>query len=247
LCALFSEQASIERQLAEHRDERARLLREDGQLGAIRALASEDEGLRLRLEQIATQIPDLQAAIEAERLAQWETAWQAQRPQLAEAQERLADAIREFHGAMRHAHATHAAAYAFGGRVTDEFVRPPPLDSYNDWSLLQFVATVARRQHAAQTPPPPPMIELPVLADDTPAWLPRFTPRKVPRDLVEQISPLGWRRVRVLHSVNVTNLNFGHRLLAAGTEMDVPAPAAFAMTYAGVAEYCDETATAPAA
>jgi hypothetical protein len=85
-----------------------------------------------------------------------------------------------------------------------------------------------------------------VISDASAPWAPRFTPRRVPRDLVEQVSPLAWRHVRVLHAFNASNLNFGHTRLEAGTEMHVPAPAAFAMTYAGVAEYLDEAATTAA-
>ena len=69
----------------------------------------------------------------------------------------------------------------------------------------------------------------------------RFKPRKVPHALVEQISPLTERRV--LHDVNVTNLNFGHRKLFTGTEMVVPGRAAFALTYSGCARIVDEPAT----
>jgi hypothetical protein len=154
LAALVSEQASIERQLAEHRDERARLLREDGQLGAIRTLATEDESLRLRLEQIAIQINDLQAVIERQRLAHWEAAWLSHRPALAEAEAQLEAAIRDVYVALEHAHEVHNAAQRNGfGTKLGEFVRPPPL-MLNDWAARQYVATIERRQQAAQAVAP---------------------------------------------------------------------------------------------
>ena len=52
------------RRLAEHREQRAELLREDGSLGAIRALATEDDGLNLRLEQLALRLAGVEQELE---------------------------------------------------------------------------------------------------------------------------------------------------------------------------------------
>ena len=179
--------------------------------------------LRLRLEQIDAQLPDFQAAIEAQRLAAWEAAWLSHRPALAEAEAQLEAAIRGVYVALEHAHEVHNAAQrnGFGG------IRSATSLMLNDWAARQYVATIERRQQAAQ--PVAPMIELAVISDASASWAQRFTPRKMPRDLVEQISPLAWRHVRVLHTFNASNLNFGRTKLMAGTEMNVPAPAAFAM------------------
>ena len=114
-----------------------------------------------------------------------------------------------------------------------------------DWPLREYLATIERREQAAEATAP--AIEFAVADAGIGSFTPRFTPRRVPRDLMEQVSPLEWRKVRVLHSVNVTNLSFGHRRLTAGTEMSVPAPAAFAMVYARVAEYLGEPAIASVA
>jgi len=56
-----------------------------------------------------------------------------------------------------------------------------------------------------------------------------------------------WFYARILHTVRTANLNIGHARLRQGEEMPVPARAAFVLTYAGVAEYLDEPATADTA
>ena len=94
LSALLTEQAQIIASLAAHQKERARLLREDGQLDALTALVTDDDRLRLRLEQIATQLPDVQAAVEQERRAAWEAEWLTHRPALAAIEVELEAAIR---------------------------------------------------------------------------------------------------------------------------------------------------------
>lgn len=248
LRALGEEREAIAAALAQQGLERERLMRDGGSLEQVEALDAADRRARLRLEQIDALAVPLQGQIAEERRAAWEAAWQARRPALAEAETELVAAIGALYPALDHAHNTYNAAIAagFAERLKAEFLQPPP-KLLSDYALREYRKAVERRaapwsDHAAA-----PVIELPTMDDSrAPSWKSRFRPRKVPRDLVEQISPLEERRVRVLHTFNASNLNFGHIRLLAGTEMMVPAPAAFAMTYAGVAEYIDEPATAVA-
>lgn len=250
LAALLAEQNEIHATLAEHREQRAELLKQDDSLGAIRALGTEDAELKLRLEQLGARVPDLERELAEERRAQFEAAWQSHRPGLATAQADLTEAIQNFFAVMERANALHArAAQGFGSRVADEFVRPPPTVIYNDWALREYLKAIERRQRpaaAAQL-----MVEM---AFDAPFFVPaaeRFVPKRVPYQLVEEISPIApMRRVRLLHTVRASNLNIGHARLRAGEEMEFPARAAFALTYSGVGVYTDietaETATAAA-
>ena len=130
LAALLAEQAELQVAIANHCEERSRLLRESenesGVLGAIRALAAQTEQASLRLEQISLQLPDIEAAVEREHRAAWEAAWEERRPDLAAAETELADAIRGFQVAMARANALHNVAMARGfGDKLREFVRPP--------------------------------------------------------------------------------------------------------------------------
>jgi hypothetical protein len=160
----------------------------------------------------------------------------------------LAEAIRTFYTALRRAHERHTAARVFGDRVTTEFVRPPPTEPINNYSLHVYLQAIEQRQ---QRIPPAPMLEMLV---EMPLHIPpaeRFVPRRVPYQLVEEISPIApMRRVRLLHTVRASNLNIGHARLRAGEEMAFPARAAFVLTFSGVGVYTDvetaETATAAA-
>jgi hypothetical protein len=248
LAALLGEASEINRTLEAHRAERERLLREEtGSFAAVRELGSEDDELKLRLEQIELKLPDLQAEIEAERAAAWEAAWQSHVPGLREAEAELADAITAFRAALERANARHARAASFGDRL-HAFVRPPPLQIFNDWSLVEFLRAVDRRQHG--TVAQPSMLDLVLEAPmHVPLWRPRFIPRQVQMDEVEQISPLAEpRRVRILHGpVRTANLNFGIARMFEGEEHNVPARGAYALVASGIATYVDEPAIAPAA
>lgn len=239
--ALLAERAELEASIAGHRAERERLLHqaEVPSLGAITALATQTEAVRLQIEWLDRQLPALQDAIAEERRAQWEQAWQTHVPWLVEAQDRLAAAIAEFHLALHHAHEVHSRARGFGDRVSNTFVRPFPEEGYNRYATIQYLRTVELRQGIAPPPPPSMVVELDVAAGISAA--PKFKPRRVPYDLVEQISPIApMRRVRLLHTVRADNLNIGHLRLREGEEMMFPARAAFALTYAGVGVYTDE-------
>jgi hypothetical protein len=247
---LLGEQADIEAELFQHREQRTAWLAEGGDLDRVAELARQDERLRLRREQIGHRLPPLQAAVHAAWLVVQESAWQDRRPALRQAEQQLAAAIRALYAAIDVAHELHNAAHhaGFGGRL-GEFVRPPaPLVA--DYALRQYVATVEQRER--EHPSLEIVIEVPAdqsIEDALPRG-PRFVPRQVPRRLIEQVSPLERRTVRITHAFNAakSGLNIGHALLAAGTEMTVAAKAAFVMTYAGVAEYLDaESTTAPAA
>jgi hypothetical protein len=248
LNALLIEQGELRAVVADRQAERARLLREAEapSLGAVTALAAETDQAKLQLEWIAGQLPGLYAQLEAERAAAYEAAWQSHRPHLRAAEDRLRDAITEFHSALLHAHEAFAAARGFGERVTDEFVRPPPLPPvYNDWSLQQYLAAIGRRQQAA---PSMQVIELSVEAwPDVPA-VQRFVPRRVPYAEIEAISPIAApRRVRILHGpIRTANLQCGIARMFAGEEHTVPARAAHALAGSGCAEYLDEAAASAA-
>jgi hypothetical protein len=246
---LLAEQTELEAAIASHREERSRLMRESEapSLGAVTAIATQTEQARIRLEWIAAQLPGIYAQLEAERVAQWEHAWQTHRPHLQAAQDRLVAAIAEFHAALINAHKTHAAAHGFGERVTNEFVRPPPPDYPTDWSLRQFMATVERRQRVV---PAVQVIELSVETwPDVPA-AERFRPKRVPIAEVEAISAIAPpRAIRVLHGpVRTANLNTGIARMFAGEEHIVSARAAHTLVESGCAEYLDaETAEAATA
>ena len=248
LNALLAEQSTIHATLAEHREKRAQLLREDGTLGAIRALATEDDALKLRLEQLALRFADVERELAQERRDEFERAWLSHLPVLAQAEAELTEAIRAFFAAMERANAVYFRAQGFGERLR-EFVRPPPPVIFNEWALREFVKAVERRQQPTASSAP--MLEMLV---EEPLHIPpdqRFVPRRVPYQLVEQISPIApMRRVRLLHTVRASNLAIGHARLRAGEEMAFPARAAFMLTFSGVGEYTDvetaETAIAAA-
>jgi hypothetical protein len=248
LAVLLAERDAIEHELTAHRSQREELLRQD-KLTQITELAAVDDRLRLRVEAIDAQLPDVQAAVYAARLAAHEVAWQEHRPVLEQAQQELATAIRGFYGALTRAHELHNAAHraGFGNELGEFFVRPPPTSPINDYSLRQYVAAVAQRQQA-QLPAPEPVI---VLEPDTnaPMATRRFVPRRVSPDEVEGISPIAPpRRVHILHGpVRTANLNIGYARLHPGETPIVSARAAHALVASGIAEYFDEPATVPAA
>ena len=247
---MLAEQGEINATLAEHRAKRAELLREDGELDldAIRAMQTADETLRLRLEQLAIRLPDVERELAQERREEWECAWQTHVPILAQAEAELMEAIQTFFAALEHANAVFVRAQGFGERLR-EFVRPPPPIIFNEWALREYLKTVERRQQPAVALA---LVELTV--DDAALFAPaaeRFVPRRVPYRLVEEISPIApMRKVRLLHTVRASNLAIGHAKLRAGEEMMFPARAAFVLTYSGVGVYTDvetaETATAAA-
>jgi hypothetical protein len=241
---LLSEQSEIRETLDLHREKRAVLLREDDEFDAIRALASEDAELRLRLEQIALRLPDIERELEQERREEFEAAWQSHRPGLAEAEAELTEATRTFLAALERANTVYGRAQHFGERLR-EFVRPPPTGIFNEWSLREYLKAVALRQ-----PPAVAMALVELTVDDAALFAPaeRFAPRRVPYQLVEQVSPIApMRRVRMLHTIRASNLNIGHARLKAGEEMELPARAAFVLTYSGCGEYTDAAETTAAA
>lgn len=240
LQTLVSEQAQINAMLEGHREKRAELLREDDEFDAIRELAREDEALRLRFEQISLRLPGIEQELEQERREEFEAAWQARRPILAATEAELTEATQAFLAALERANTVYGRAGHFGERLR-EFVRPPPMLIFNEWSLREYLKAVALRQQPAVAMA---LVELTV--DDAQLFAPteRFTPRRVPYQLVEQVSPIApMRRVRMLHTIRASNLNIGHARLRAGEEMDFPARAAFVLTYSGCGVYTDvETA-----
>jgi hypothetical protein len=249
LNALLAEQAEIEATLAQHRKERTRLLREDGALGAIRAMQTEDDALKLRLEQIAVRLPDIYRVLELERVAAWEAAWATHVPVLAAAEADLVRAITAFFAAHEHAQKVYSRARGFGARLTEQFVTPPPpAPVYNDWSLRQYLAVVERRQQGIVGSGP--LLALDLV--DPPLNIPperRFVPRRVPIAQIEAISPIAeTQRVRILHGpVRTSNLQIGIARMFAGEVHTVSARAAFALVNSGIAQYdVDEAATAAA-
>ncbi len=244
LGVLLDEQAQIIATLAAHREQRERLLREGGSLEPVTAMASEDQTAKLRLEQIAYAIDDAQAAVDRERLAAWEAAWEARRPALAAIEAQLAEAISALYAALTRAHELHNAAAGFGERVR-EFVAPPPLFPLSDFALRQFVATVEQRRQQADAQ----VRAVEIFIDANVPLRSRFVPRKVPIDEIEAISPIAPpRRVRVLHGpVRAANLNVGIARMFPGEQHTVSARAAHALVGSGCAEYLDEPAAATAA
>ena len=251
LNALLAEQSEINATLAEHREKRAELLCGDGSLGAIRALATEDDGLRLRLEQIALKLPGIERELAQERREEWERAWQSHRPGLAAAETELTAAIRTFYAALRRAHELHSAARAFGDRVRNEFVRPPPTEPINNYSLHVYLQTVEQRQ--APRALPAPMLDLMI---EAPLHIPpqqRFVPHRVSVSEIEAISAIAPpRRVKInFGPVRTAHLNAGIARMHAGETHIVNARAAYALVHSGIGIYTDvdtaesvETATA---
>jgi hypothetical protein len=251
LNALLIEQAELQAVVADRQAERARLLREAEapSLGAVTAIATETDQAKLRLEWIAGQLPGIYAEVERERAEAWEAEWQLCRPQLAAAQARLVSAIGEFYGALREAHVAHTQHRAFGARMTNEFVRPPPAEPLSDWALRQFLLTVEqRRQSAAAVTPIDTVAEaIELTVDEQPAtlWRPKFVPRRVSQDELQAISPLApMRTVKVLHGpLRMLGLLPGYSRVQEGAVMTMPARAAYAVVHSGAGEYVDDVQT----
>ena len=242
---LLAEQSEINATLAEHREQRAELLLEDGTLGAIRALATEDDGLRLRLEQIALRMPAIEQELRREQQEEFEVAWQSRRPGLAHAETELVEAIKVFQAALEHANKLYFQAQAFGTKL-HEFATPPPnAPIYNDWSLRQYIDVVARRRQQVPAAPYDAMMEMVI---EAPLNIPperRFVPRRVAVAAIEAISPIaGPRRVRIVHGpVRTANLQIGIARMHPGETHGVSARAAHALVASGIAVYTDvETA-----
>ncbi len=242
LGVLLDEQAGIIATLTEHREQRERLLRDGGSLGPVSALASEDQTLRLKLEQLAYAIDGAQAEVEQERVAAWEVAWQARRPALAAVEGELVEAIATFYATLERAHALHNAAASFGDRMR-EFVSLPPVFPLSDWALKQFIQTVEQRRQQADAQP---FRAVDIFVEATTPFAERFKPRRVSVDDIEAISPIAPpRRVRILHGpVRTANLNIGIARMFPGETPMVSARAAHALVTSGCAEYADEAATA---
>jgi hypothetical protein len=252
LNALLGEQATAHATLIEHQQQRHAYLRDRGDVSRIVELDRADYQIKLRLEQIATQLPALQDAVQQARAAVHDEQWQSFRPSLVQAEVRLATSITELFAALVHARELHNAAHrrGFAGRL-GEFLKVPPggtADSVlSDYALREYVRSVEGR-------PWPAVPLLPdfgnIALEEATRWrTPPFTPRRVPVSEIEQISPIApMRRVRLLHTVRASNLNIGHARLRAGEEMAFPARAAFVLTYSGVGVYTDaETAETTAA
>ncbi len=246
--ALLAERAELEATLASHRAERERLLHQEEvpALGAVTALATQSEAVKLQIEWLDRKLPTLQDAVVQEQRAAWEAAWQSRRPGLAEAQERLAAAITEFHDALHAAHGVFNGAVAFGNRVSNEFVRPFPEESYNRYATTAYLRTVEQRQRPQCAPASPFLVELDPAAGITAE--PRFKPRRVPIGEIEAISAIAPpRRVHLLHGpVRTANLQIGIARMFAGETHIVPARAAHALVGSGCAEYLDAETTEPA-
>jgi hypothetical protein len=246
--ALVFERCELEATIARHREEREQLLHQSEipSLGAVTALATQVAGTQLQVEWINRQLSDLAEAVAEERRAAWEAAWQAHRPGLFEAQDRLESAITEFHSALHAAHVAFNGAAAFGNCVSDEFVRPVPEEAYNRYALVQYLRVIEQRRGAA--PPAPSMlVEIDIAAGIT--AIPRFKPRRVAVSEIEAIGVSAEpRRVRILHGpARVASLNFGVARVFAGEQHMVPAKAAHALVASGIAEYVEENVLAATA
>ena len=250
LNALLIEQSEINATLDQHRAKRAELLHEDGELDldAIRALQTEDEALRLRLEQLALRIPDIERELALERREEFERVWQTQHwPALAEAEADLTEAIVAFFVALERANAAHTRARNFGDRLLEFATPPPPAPVYNDWSLRQYLAVAERRQLQLPGAAPGSTLELVV---EAPLHIPpdqRFAPRRVSVAQIESISAIAEpQRIRILHGpVRTSNLQVGIARMFVGEVHVLPARAAYALVNSGCAEYAvDETAAA---
>jgi hypothetical protein len=114
LHTLLGEQATVHQTLQEHQQQRHELLRDGDDLQRVTDLDRDDYQLRLRLEQIGLQIPTRQAAVQQAQAAAHETAWQAYRPVLVEAEQRTAAAIGELYAALAQLRDVHNGAHRRG-------------------------------------------------------------------------------------------------------------------------------------
>jgi hypothetical protein len=183
--------------------------------------------------------------VEQERAATRQAEWQGRSPALLAAQTALADAIRNYEATAAEVRALHneTVRAGFGAELATEFFPPPPFA--HPYAFQTFVQTVeSRQQMQAQATEPAIVFE----PDDVVA-LRRFSPRKVPLDEIEAISPLAPpRRVHILHGpVRASNLAIGYARLFPGETPIVSARAAHALVASGCAEYLDEPVTVPAA
>jgi hypothetical protein len=248
LNALLSEQADIQATLRAHQQQRHEWLADGGALERVTSRDREDNRLKLRLEQIAMQLPPRQAAVQQAHVAVHEARWQDYRPVLVEAQQRLAAAISELYSALTQVQDVHTAAQRAGyADRLGGFVRPPPKDPVSDYALREFVKAAGRQQQPVAVSAP--MLELAV---EAPLRIPpdrqRFTPRRVPVAEIEAISPIAApRRVHILHGpVRTANLNVGIPRMHPGEQHIINARAAHALVGSGCVEYADEPVTAAA-
>jgi hypothetical protein len=243
------ELARLSAELEMHGVRRAELLAsETAPIAEIVAVEEQAKLTRLELERHEQRQAALLETLHECRIAVHAERWQRMQPELAAAQDALAEAIETFYQTQAHALKLHHAAHARGysAQLGTEFVRPPPLEAFNDYSFRGYLRTIAQRRQAQQ-----PDAQAPEVWVELPADAPlgqRFTPRRVDPREVERISPLAEpRRVHVLHGpVRTANLNVGHARLHPGETPILPARAAFALVASGVAEYLEVAATAAA-
>jgi hypothetical protein len=251
LAELLAERSAIERELTEHREQRQRWLTDGGDLGRITELATGDDKLRLRAEQLAALLPAAQAAVRQEQAAVRQARWHALAPDLEQAMLDTANAVRAYGEVSERYRKLHWQAVQSGYETEfrERFVTPPHVQ-VNPWVMEQFARAVERRGQpqavVEATIIPAPSLGLGVLRDP---WKPLHG-GKVPPDLIEAISALAPRRlVRFLHRVDIFRVEPGYTMVEAGTEMWLNARAAFACCYIGAAEYIDvaQPAEMPAA
>ena len=126
--------------------------------------------------------------------------------------------------------------------MANEFVRPPPAEPINNYSLQVYLQTIEQRRWQADAQP---VRAVDFLIDADVPLVERFKPRRVNVDDIEAISPIATpRRVRILHGpVRASNLNTGYARFFPGETHTVSARAAHALVTSGCAEYTDaETA-----
>jgi hypothetical protein len=249
LVELLAEQAEIQRELTEHREQRQRWLTDGGDLGRITELATGDDKLRLRVEQVDALLPAAQQAVRQEQAAVRQARWHALAPDLELAMLDTANAIRAYGEASERYRKLHFSAtqQGYSDELRERFITPTHA-LHNPYVFENFVTAVERCQQRQQAVGVEPAIVLEA-GDAPPFHPPRFVPRRVSVAEVERISAIAPpQRVRIVHGpVRTANLQIGIARMHPGETHIVSARAAYALTASGVAEFADEPATAPAA
>jgi hypothetical protein len=249
LVELLAEQAEIQRELTEHREQRQRWLTDGGDLGRITELATGDDKLRLRAEQLDALLPAAQQAVRQEQAAVRQARWHELVPGLELAMLDTANAIRAYGEASERYRRLHFSAtqQGYSDELRERFITPTHA-LHNPYVFENFVHAVDRCQQRQQALATEPVIVLEA-GDAPPFHPPRFVPHRVPVAEVEAISVSAPPRpIRVQHGpVRTAVLNVGIARMFAGEVHILPAKAAHILVRSGVAVYHDELAAAPAA
>ncbi len=241
LTALDNERAAIAATLEQHRSDREAWLRDGGS-----PPEDNDGELRQRLAALEHERVNLtarRALLAAEERRQ---NWARWRQQLLATEIAACDHLDGYKASLKELSQLRAKATgaSFGYEVQQACV-PPPVEALHPYAAGEFhrIVRLHQARREGQAVAQPQRLATPV--DPAANWLPAeppttFWPRAVPTVLMEQISAIGPpRQVRILHGCRTDGVWPSQLRVKAGDEMWAPPRTAWALVYAGAAEYCD--------